>query len=383
MVPSDDHFPTASATTTMDERIEGVGVGGIKVTSNHIVIPTPSILVDTVQILNACEDAEVGGYVGTTGSCDDFNDEGGVRSSNDNNGDESVGPRFVLVTELACLLHLNERTHANHLWERYRHLLSTTSSSSDDDNNNDVDEITSLLLHRSSSIIAENNDSIELLQFRILWKATSQYIQRHDYIQCHRMLKLISKKSNSLLSSSSLVSSNWEPLATYASELIQSLRLRRVKEIEIAYSIVDGCRVLPEMGFCNQLKISSLASLEEDEGDEEDKEAYRYLRRRGWIPYVNDDGDKDNDNDVGVGSNNDDRNEGGMEMITYWKTSRRQTKQTQRPIDRNDGNDGNNDDEKEEEKENDDGGKRLLSMMKTISLLEATNPSLRTAAAAV
>merc|ERR1712238_494475 len=121
--------------------------------------------------------------------------------------------------------------------------LSTTSSSSDDDNNNDVDEITSLLLHRSSSIIAENNDSIELLQFRILWKATSQYIQ------CHRMLKLISKKSNSLLSSSSLVSSNWEPLATYASELIQSLRLRRVKEIEIAYSIVDGCRVLPEMGF--------------------------------------------------------------------------------------------------------------------------------------
>ena len=98
MAPSDDHFPTASATTTMDERIEGVGVGGIKFTSNHIVIPPPSILVDTVQILNACEDAEVGGYVSTTGSCDDFNDEGGVRSSNNNNGDESVGPRFVLVS---------------------------------------------------------------------------------------------------------------------------------------------------------------------------------------------------------------------------------------------------------------------------------------------
>merc|ERR1711957_758325 len=101
------------------------------------------------------------------------------------------------------------------------------------------------------------------------------------------------------------------------------------------------------------------------------------------IPYVNDDGDRDNDNDVGVGSNDDDRNEGRMEIITYWKTSRRQTKQTQRAIDRNNGNDGNDDDEKEEEKENDDGGKRLLSMMKTISLLEAPNPSLRTAAAAV
>jgi len=363
---SDDHLP--------------IVVGGIKVTSNHIVIPPPSILVDTVQILNACEDAEVGGYVSATGSCDEFNGEGGVRSSNDSNGDESVGPTFVLVTELACLLHLKERTHANHLWERYRHLFSTSSSDDDDDDDNDVDEISSLLLHRSSSIIAENNNSIELLQFHVLWKATSRYIQHHDHVHCHRMLKIISKKSNSLLSSSSLVSSNWEPLATYASELIQSLRLRRVKEIEIAYSIVDGCRVLPEMGFCKQLKISSLISLEEDEGDEEDKEAYRYLRRRGWTPYVNDGDERDDD---GVGSNDDDRNEVGMEMITYWKTSRRQTKQTQRTIDRNDGNDGNDDNEKEEENENDDGGKRLLSMMKTISLLEDTDPSLRTAAAAI
>jgi len=183
-------------------------------------LPPKSILENTLEIADFCECAEL--------------EIGGVGGGSNNNNSR----RFILLTEMACLIHLRDFINVRHLWRRYSHLFTTS-------NNN------------MSEILSQCNDP-EFYQFSLLWNVAKSMIS-NNFGEVYRKFDDIISFSETGKSSQIM-----EPLITYAKELRCSYREFMLETVTNHYEIIldNTCRL--RLGFTNHPNMD------------------QYLFDRGW-----------------------------------------------------------------------------------------------------
>lgn len=161
-------------------------------------LPPPSILKHTEDIVTLCEMAEVA--------------IGGVTHENGDSIDDKPSLRFVLVTELACLLHLRRYPDARRLWYRYRDLI------------------------QSYQLVTKDP---EYRQFSLLWDVAKSIIQSQMELVYAKLDALPEMKGNMTM----------EPLLTYAKELRHSYRYTIVRMLEERYDNIESDKCHRRLGF--------------------------------------------------------------------------------------------------------------------------------------
>jgi len=211
-------------------------------------LPVKSILSNTSEIVSLCEWAELT-----------------VTTSNYNEGLVETNPpasqlRFVLVTELAALLHLGSYNHARHLWHRYRPTTTTTTTT-----------VVSGVPQEERAVVDEEMD-----QFQRLWTAAQPILLAVSGQQ--ECCKGQTLTQNKLVTSHetfyrelrvSCIEPQLEPLATFAKELILSERMRMVRLLEETFDSLprtpddyekkksgsSSCRLMCLLGYETRLEL--------------------------------------------------------------------------------------------------------------------------------
>lgn len=209
-------------------------------------LPPKSILTNASAIVSACEWAEVSPDCG-------------------NNIHSPQPLKFVLVTELAALLHLESYTHARNLWHRHRQNVNSIT------NTNDVVDP-------------------EMDQFQRLWNAAQPLLlasasssstintsNNHSQSSPSSSLKIQTSRRQfyDQLRSSCIQTTHTtqqQPLATFANELIQSQRMHMVQLLEHTFDSIPrskpdtttpssttttstSCRLTDVLGFQTRIEL--------------------------------------------------------------------------------------------------------------------------------
>lgn len=164
-----------------------------------IQIPPSTILTNTSAIIRECEVAEV---------------------------NLNTSHTFILVTELAALIHSGDFTSAHHLYQRYQDQFSSndTTTNSSTVNTND----------------ASNSSNQDLNQFQQLWNAVSPLFS----LLSHQLSNndpsiLISSSTNAFYTNiQSCINTQQQPLATYANELRTSHQMKMMTLMESMYDSI-------------------------------------------------------------------------------------------------------------------------------------------------
>lgn len=216
-------------------------------------LPPKSILTNTSDILFACEEAELSPATNQA--------------------------KFVLVTELAALLHLNEHTHARHLWHRYCNNENSSSSTG-------------------------TNDDDDMIQFQMLWKAVEPLLKASLIAQIPDDGIVPAQSSGEQqggggvvpIPSSSLssghseyykrlqanIETKLEPLSTFSGELIQSQRIKMVRLLEKTYDALPATKTTstaPSDGSGDEDIIRNYLGYVNNDNETEMNE---FLKQRNW-----------------------------------------------------------------------------------------------------
>ncbi len=226
--------------------------------------PPPSILSNTEDIINACEDAEV------------------------NSSGLNVTLDVILVTQLAALIHAEKYHSALHLYSRYSSLVD------------------------SSFVPASASTSLTLEQFGLLWKAVTPLLDVMTNNDTNE------KISNVFASLQLCMGMQMQPLATYTEQLMSSLRdqIAYVMEVSLYESVSsDECAKLLGFSFgCGRGGINLNMS--------------QYLKNRNWtmespnLWIPNNSNDNDISNDGKYGGAQTDRIEHLTKIISFMETQR-------------------------------------------------------------
>jgi len=157
--------------------------------NTEITFPVASILTNTSAIVNACEDLEVSAPSDTL--------------------------PLILVTQLAALIHEEEYQHARHLWRRYSHQVQAQAQAAEG-----------------------SSQQLQFQQFTLLWKAVAPLLLLEDITAVYDSL-------------TACTNTQLQPLASYAQQLQQSIRIKLAKAVESVYESIsnDYCKTL--LGFKN------------------------------------------------------------------------------------------------------------------------------------
>ena len=176
-----------------------------------VSLPAKSILLDTAEILQACEQAE-------------------ISSRNVNQ------TQYVLVTELACLLVLGEYQHARHLWHRYRddcpgifHTVLTQEFEPQEGQ------------QRMEPAVDLPEELADLYQFFVLWHLVAKpmllYQSNHVFANVRRILSAC--KDISAVQGPSSKLSFHEPLFTYVDEVVGTYQSKLLTRMEETYDTIS------------------------------------------------------------------------------------------------------------------------------------------------
>jgi len=227
-----------------------------------IQLPPKSILTNATAIVSACEWAE-------------------VSPDNENNSKNKSHPlKFVLVTELAALLHLGSYTHARHLWHRHRQNvnLNTNANVARGAVDPEMDQFQRLWKAAQPLLLASAAPSISSsTQTSTSASASKATINDYNNPQTTALNKSTQPQSQSLklqtsrrqfyaqLRSSCIQTpSQQQPLATFANELIQSQRMHMVRLLEEIFDSIPRskpdvtdtvCRLKDLLGFDNRTEL--------------------------------------------------------------------------------------------------------------------------------
>ena len=217
-----------------------------------IKLPPDSISINTLEIIKACELAEIYGVTSSSSSS------------------------FILVTQLASFLYLRQYNHARHLWRRYKsECIQYSSSSTTTTNNNDHN-------NTMNDIVDVHND---IHQFQRLWNAIEPLLQvyyghrtthdnHHSSKNHHKtLLEQYQRKVQYVYDAlQSCVDDNVYPLSMYALELKNRIRDQMAELIENVYDLI-------QVETCHLLLLGSNRN---SGSSSNEKDLDEYLVQRSW-----------------------------------------------------------------------------------------------------